>query len=86
MYFPGNENSDAEKSWLACATVSGVVALARNRSRSASALYWRCPGDLLYLFVDAALLCLQLGLCSPFGKCATDMKMRAKPESGGVCM
>ena len=38
VFFPVNGGSIAETSWLACATGSGVAALAWNHARSARAL------------------------------------------------
>ena len=45
VFFRVNGGSVVEKSWLACVTVAGVVALPWNLSRTAGAMYLKVPGD-----------------------------------------
>ena len=57
VFFGVNVASVAEKSWLACAAVSGVVALARKCSGTARAvemMTMMVPGDF---FSSLMLLC-----------------------------
>ena len=60
VFFRVNGSSAAEKSWLACATVSGGAALPSNLSRTARAVQLRSPGDFVSVVVDAVLLCFAL--------------------------
>ena len=48
----------AEKSWLVCARVSGVIALAWNLAWIVRAVKLMVPGDFFCFFDDAVLLCL----------------------------
>ena len=54
VFFRVNGASVAEKSWLACATVAGVVALAWKCSRTARAVELLVPGDF---FSSLMMLC-----------------------------
>ena len=53
-FFRVNGSSDAEKSWLACATGAGVVALAWKFSRISRAVELMVPGDF---FSSLMVLC-----------------------------
>ena len=54
VFFWANGASVAEKSWLACATVAGVVALAGKCFQTARAVELMVPGDF---FSSLMLLC-----------------------------
>ena len=56
VFFRVNGASVAEKSWLACATGAGVVALAWNLARTARAVELKVPGGF---FSSLLLLCYQ---------------------------
>ena len=49
MFFRVNGASVSEKSWLACATVAGVVALVSIPVRFARAVELMVPGDFFFL-------------------------------------
>ena len=57
VFFRVNGASVAEKSWLACATVSGAVALAWKCSRAARAVELMVPGCSRYFFSSLMMLC-----------------------------
>ena len=57
VFFRVNLASVAEKSWLACATVSGAVALAWKCSRAARAVELMVPGCSRYFFSSLMMLC-----------------------------
>ena len=54
VFFRVNGASVAEKSWLACATVAGVVALAGKCFQTARAVELMVPGDF---FFSLMMLC-----------------------------